>query len=123
MYIRPILEYSSVVWAPYTKRKIDKLEAAQRCATRFVTSNYTAIATSSVTAMMETLNWNSLHARRNILRLIIFYKILHNMVYISTKSIITSATADYTRGHNLLFSRINAYKYMPFLSCSNELMK
>ena len=73
MYIRPSLEYCSVVWAPYTKRNIDKLEAVQRRAARFVTSNYSY--TSSVTAMMETLNWNTLHARRNILRLIMFYTI------------------------------------------------
>ena len=61
--------------------------------------------------MMETLNWNILHARRNILRLIMFFKILHSMVDISLPdSIITSATADYTIG--IPFSRINAYKYM-----------
>ena len=63
---------------PYTKRNINKLEASQRRAARFVTSNYSY--TSSVTAMMETLSWNTLHARRNILRLIILYKILHNVV-------------------------------------------
>ena len=56
-----------------TKRNIDKLEAFQRRAARFVTSNYSY--TSSVTAMMETLNWNTLHARRNILRLIMLYTI------------------------------------------------
>ena len=73
MYVRPILEYSSTVWAPYTNSNIDKLEAFQKHAARFVTSNYSY--TSSVTAMMETLNWNTLHARRNILRLIMLYTI------------------------------------------------
>ena len=63
--------------------------------------------------MMETLNWNTLHTRRNILRLIMFYRILHNMVDISLpESTISSATADYTRGYNLYLSRINAYKYV-----------
>ena len=41
MYIRPILEYSSTVWAPHTKRSIDKLEAVQkRAACRYVMNNY-----------------------------------------------------------------------------------
>ena len=48
---------------------------------RFVTSNYSYA--SSVTAMMEVLNWNTLYTRRNIHRLIRFYKILHKMVDIS----------------------------------------
>ena len=92
MYIRPILEYSSIVFAPYTKRNIDKLEAFQRRAARFVTSNYSY--TSSVTAMMETLNWNTLHARRNILTLIMFHTIWLISLY-QNLAIITSATADY----------------------------
>ena len=45
-----------------------------------------------------------------------FYKILHRMVDISLPDfIIPSATAAYTRGHDLRFylpfSRINAFKY------------
>ena len=48
--------------------------------------------------------------------------VLQNSTQISLpETIITSATADYTRGHNLPFSRINPYKYMQFLSCSNDL--
>ena len=40
MYIRPILEYCSVVWVPYTKHNIDELVTVQRHAARFVTINY-----------------------------------------------------------------------------------
>ena len=36
LYIRPILEYASTIWAPYTKSSTEKLEAIQRCAARFV---------------------------------------------------------------------------------------
>ena len=35
--VRPLLEYSCEPWNPYTKRNIDKLEAAQRRATRWIT--------------------------------------------------------------------------------------
>ena len=122
MYVRLILEYSSVVWTPYTQRTIHKLEAVQRRAARFVTSNYSY--TSSVPTMMEVLNWNTLHTRRNIYRLIMFYKTLHHMVDISLPdSIIPSATAAYTRGHDLRFylpfSRINAFKYSFFSATTN----
>jgi len=36
MYVKLILKYSSTVWAPYTNYNIDKLEAIQRCAARYV---------------------------------------------------------------------------------------
>ena len=40
LYIRPILEYASTVWAPYTKLSIEKLEATQKCTAIFVVSDY-----------------------------------------------------------------------------------
>ena len=36
MIVHPHLEYASTCWNPYTKRNIDKLEAVQRRAARFV---------------------------------------------------------------------------------------
>ena len=35
--VRPLLEYSCETWDPHTKRNIDKLEAVQRRATRWIT--------------------------------------------------------------------------------------
>ena len=35
--MRPLLEYSCETWNPHTKRNIDKLEAVQRRATRWIT--------------------------------------------------------------------------------------
>ena len=35
-YVRPILEYASIIWAPYTKSHIATLEKIQRRAARFV---------------------------------------------------------------------------------------
>ena len=122
IYVRPILEYSCVVWAPHTKCNIDKLESVQRRAARFATSDYSY--TSSVSTMLENLNWKTLHVRRNELRLIMFYKIIHNMVDLSLpESIIPSATTGYTRGHDLRFyppfGRTNVYKYSFFPAVVN----
>ena len=37
VFVRPLLDrYASDVWDPYTKRNIDKIEAIQRRAARFV---------------------------------------------------------------------------------------
>ena len=38
--VRPLLEYSFETWNPYTKRNIDKLEAVQRRATRWITRSH-----------------------------------------------------------------------------------
>ena len=57
-YVRPILEYSLAVWAPHTKRSIDKLEAVQRRAARYVMDDYRY--NSSVSSMIQSLKWNSL---------------------------------------------------------------
>ena len=39
--VRPILEYSSTVWSPYTdKNIINLIESVQRRAARFVTNTY-----------------------------------------------------------------------------------
>ena len=35
--VRPLLEYSCQTWKPHTKRNIDKLEAVQRRAARWIT--------------------------------------------------------------------------------------
>ena len=40
IYVRPILEYAAVVWAPHTRCDIERLEAVQRRAARFVMSGY-----------------------------------------------------------------------------------
>ena len=62
MYVRPILEYTAVVWATHTRYDIERLEAVQRQAARFVMSDYNR--NSSVTVMLQDLNWDTLSSRR-----------------------------------------------------------
>jgi len=54
-YVRPIIEYASVVWSPYTKDDISRLEMVQRKAAHFVYNDFYSY--SSVTAMLNKLNW------------------------------------------------------------------
>ena len=66
-FIRPSVEFTSTVWDPHTKRNIDKLEAVQRKAARFVLNDYAR--TSSVTTMLTTLRWDTLQRRRHIAKI------------------------------------------------------
>ena len=52
-FVRPILEYASVVWDPYTATNISKIEAVQRRAARFVCNRYHR--TASVSVMIDRL--------------------------------------------------------------------
>jgi len=53
--VRPVIEYASTVWSPHTKKNITKVESAQRKSARWVMSDWHC--TSSVTAMLESLEW------------------------------------------------------------------
>jgi len=56
--IRPTLEYCSPVWDPYPSTDIQAIEKIQRHATQWVSSDYGR--TSSVTSMLNELQWPSL---------------------------------------------------------------
>ena len=72
LYIRPILEYASTVWAPYIKSSIEKLEAIQRHTARFVFSDYDYL--SSITSILNQLDWPNLAIRRQVSTLVCFIK-------------------------------------------------
>ena len=59
--VRPLVEYSSSVWSPYTKSNIARL--VQRRAARWTLSEYSPYA--SVTQMLQSLGWQSLEQRRS----------------------------------------------------------
>ena len=77
-FVRPILEYASSVWDPYTQKSIDKLEAVQRRAARFVLNQYHN--TSSVHRMLDLLGWPSLEQHRKTSCLGVMYKIYNGLV-------------------------------------------
>ena len=77
-YVIPQLEYCSSIWHPWQKTQTYKIERVQRAAARYVLNNYDF--TSSVTEMIQSLNWQTLHQRRINTSLILFYKISNNLV-------------------------------------------
>ena len=50
--VRPILEYESSVWDPYTVKLLEELENVQNRAARFVTRNY-VYETRSMTGILK----------------------------------------------------------------------
>ena len=72
--VRPLLEYSSAAWDAYTKDNVKKLEMVQRRAARYVLNRYHN--TSSVSEMLQELQWDTLEERRkrNRLSIVTFYQ-------------------------------------------------
>ena len=96
-FVRPQVEYAATVWDPHAQNNIQKIEAVQRRAARFVTNNYNT--TSSVTAMMEQLQWESLQQRRMRAKVVMTYRILHSLVAIPSSPYFHHLGAA-TRGHS-----------------------
>ena len=78
--VRPQLEYASTVWSPHTDLDINKLESVQRRAARWETRDYQY--TSSVSSMLQDLNWRTLDQRRIDSRLVLLYKVTYDLVAI-----------------------------------------
>ena len=77
-FVRPILEYTSSVWDPYTQKSIDKLEAIQRQAAQFVLNQYHN--TCSVHLLLDSLRGLSLEQCRRTSHLGVRYKICSGLV-------------------------------------------
>ena len=64
--VRPLLEYASQAWDPYTDNLSNKIEKIRRRAARFVTSNYQNYELGGVTKLLKDLGWKSLKNRREV---------------------------------------------------------
>ena len=78
--VRSLLDYESIIWYPYLKQDIDKLERVQRKAARFITGDYKTREEGCVTRMLETLELSSLEQRRSFNRLVFMYKVVEGLV-------------------------------------------
>ena len=97
--VRPILEYSSTVWDPYTNKLINQIESVQRRAARFALHRYHR--TSSVGSMLQILGCQTLSERRRVARLSMFYKIQNQLVAIDPSEYLTSKNHKFpTRREN-----------------------
>ena len=114
--VRPVIEYAATAWDPYTARNIQQLEAVQRRAARFVTGDYKT--TSSTSQMITNLGWSSLQQRRIEARLVMMYRITHDLVDIPAAQYLHPATVMHIRGpsqrYMLPFCRTDVYRHSFF---------
>ena len=104
-YVRPTLEYASTTWASKTATLNQKIDMVQRRSARFVMNDYRR--TSSATAMLETLNWDTLERRRDQARLTMMFRIVHQLVDMPAETYLTpSSHTGRTRGHDTRFQQI-----------------
>jgi len=94
-YVRPILEYNTVIWSPCTARDIDAIESVQR---RF-TKRLHGYSHFSYSERLSRLKLQSLEYRRLIADLLWCYKIVFNVVDICMDEFFCFNTCTYTRGH------------------------
>ena len=74
-YIRPLLEYNSIIWNPTIKKYINPLESVQRRFTKRIPS----LHSFPYLERLKLINLQSLEERRLKFDLIMYYKILNNL--------------------------------------------
>ena len=72
--VRAVLEYRAILWDPYHRGDIDKLEQIQHRAARFITGDYRSRHPGSVTTLLTNLNLDTLDNRRRDQRLKFMYR-------------------------------------------------
>ena len=110
-YVRSILEYSSIVWSPYTLGNIDRIESVQK---RFCNS-IPSIRSLDYKDQLRVLTIFSLKARRLRYQLIFVFKIIKGFVDVNFDDYFQFSTAHSTRSHRLSlvpkFSRNNYRRF------------
>ena len=101
--IRQILEYCWTVWSLHTQEYINKLEMVQQRAARYVTYRYHN--TSSVTSMLDQLEWE---ARRTKCQLTMLFKIINDLVDIPQEEYLIPASKRTRTRHSHKFRQIPA---------------
>ena len=114
--VRPILEYGSSVWDPYTDKLQEELEKVQNRVTRFVTRNY-VYETGSMSGILGQLKSLKKRRKDNRIILLYMYKGLKGKARIPTDDLIPKTRRGRNQ-HSLAFQIPSAskdvYKYSFF---------
>ena len=96
--IRPLTEYSAVIWDPHRVENIRKLEMIQRKASRMVYADYQT--TSSASTMLSQLQWTTLQERRAQAKACTMYRVVNQLIDIPSQIMVPSISP---RGNNITF--------------------
>jgi hypothetical protein len=103
-FVRPLLEFSSVIWNPYTARNINKIERVQKRLCRMIPD----IRQMCYRKQLETLNIFSLETRRLRFQLISVFKIYKQTCNIRFSDFFSLVKCKRTRGHSLALNTKHA---------------
>ena len=95
--VRPLQKYVTVIWDTFTEANIRKLEMVQRRSARMVFSDYRR--TSSVSSMLQQLQWLTLQEHRAQAKVTIMYRIMYQLVDMPTTYHLIPISS--IRGHGL----------------------
>ena len=98
--VRPQVEYAASVWSPWFARDKARIERVQCRAACYVYNTYSRY--SSVTAMLQSINWETLESRRFNMHLCIIYKAYYNLAMFPLLDYATPVTVQ-TWGNNIKF--------------------
>jgi ribonuclease P/MRP protein subunit RPP40 len=114
--VRPILEYSNVVWCPYLRHQIDQIETIQR----HFTKKIVGMRNLDYSQRLKELNLPSLEYRRFRGDLIEMFKICHKLYDPLTTKLLFEFVPynNSTRGHNYKVNKIrtNSKKFSMFFT-------
>ena len=94
----PILEYGYNSWFPHFQKDIYGIEMIQRRAVKFIfdDSSYN----TSVTSLLNTLNWPTLQNHRINLRAIMLYKVINSLIGIPADSLLLHNSSSTRHNHH-----------------------
>ena len=114
--VRPNLEYCASEWSSYTAAGKQKIQMVQRQEARYATNCYHN--TSSVTDMLQDLDWESLESRRVKIQLTLLFKVIQDLVDIPASAYLTPAStrtrANHTKKLRQISSKSDVYKHSFF---------
>ena len=111
--VRPKLQYACSAWDPHHQKDKAALERIQRKAARFVTGNYDR--TTSVTEMLQDLQWDTLQTMSRHERLSTVYKMCHGLLDGDWGDYLKTNRERRTRGEAMILSLLYRKDIMIFL--------
>ena len=92
------------------------IEMVQRRAARYTTNHFRN--TSSVSSMIDQLQWESFESRRSKIQLTLFFKVIHNLIDIPPDNYLTPSTTRTRSTHSKKYRQFspstNSFKFSFF---------
>jgi hypothetical protein len=95
-FVRPLLEFSSIIWSPYTATDIKRIESVQRSFTKSITD----LRSCTYNERLLNLGLDSLQCRRLKTDLIFCYKLIHGHVNMHSDNFFTRSVNTHLRGNS-----------------------